>query len=312
MPRNRIAFGVLLLSCPSMTLAMQDAVLIDYLRPIVSKIADDPNAGGWIWENNGNGGYMLRMSMDVTGDGRPELFVTTSLRAVKRMAEWTVFDVNEAGEMRPYREAIRAPADSVWPSDGREGPSLVYVAAPDQERERLSDKNTYPVYRYRFEFPEVSVTLTHISETEAMKLRPTAGTGLPKLEAILLADYLMNRQATWREIREWKLNSHGNFFCPEDQDRAAKNSGFTPNAALMRLGVGRPTPWGGGRRESRAGMASSVVSPTAGGSSVTNREPTAAKVSAVSGKSWGVVAAVVVAALGVLWIIMKARKGQGK
>ena len=148
----------MLLAWPLNGTAQQVSVINDYLKPIISKIAADPNAGGWTWETNGYGGYLLRMAVDVTGDGVPEQLVTTSLTAAKNNAEWTVFDVNQAGEMRPYLQSIILSADSVWSSIDASSPSLVYITAPDRERERVSDEKPYPVHRFAFAFPEINST----------------------------------------------------------------------------------------------------------------------------------------------------------
>ncbi|RYD36667.1 MAG: hypothetical protein EOP86_05415, partial [Verrucomicrobiaceae bacterium] len=50
----------LILTAPSAGLAQPPDVIREYLKPIISKIAADPNVGGWTWETNGHGGYLLR------------------------------------------------------------------------------------------------------------------------------------------------------------------------------------------------------------------------------------------------------------
>lgn len=219
-----------------MGLAQQAVAINDFLKPIVSKIAADPNAGGWTWEMNGNGGYLLRLEMDVTGDGRPEHFVTTSLTAVKDTAEWAVFDVSETGVMSPYAALVRLMANSVWPTAQQDAPALLYVAPPNRERQRTNEDAVNPVYRFTFKFPGIQKTFRYASDDEVAKLRPPSQS-LPKLQAILLADYLTQSEARWKEVTEWALDAYDCFFRSEDKERAAKNTAFTPQAALSHLGV---------------------------------------------------------------------------
>lgn len=289
----------LLIACPSICAAQQVTAITDYLKPIVSKIAADPNAGGWAWETNGNGGYLLRMSMDVTGDGRPEVFVTTSLTSSKHIAEWTVFDVTEAGAMRPYAKSIRLPADSVWPANEPQSSSLVYVAAPDRERERASEERVYPVYRYTLSFPEVTQSLTYLSELEAAKLRPMDTNVLPKLQSILVADYLTDPQAKWSEVSEWKLDANDCFFRPEDKERTMKNTSFTPQAALARLNLAPNT------LQDKGAQAPQPVDPATHSKNISDKTVPAAESSSTPWLAW---TAVIIAAIGLLWLFLKKRK----
>lgn len=187
MSKNLIAAYALLVVCPCLSLAQQVVAINDYLKPIVSEIAAYPNSGGWTWETRGHGGYLLRLEMDVNGDGRPEQFVTTSLTAVKYTAEWAVFDVSEAGVISQYAELVRLTADSAWPAAEQDSPALLYVAPPSRERQRTNEEAVNPVYRFTFKFPEIQETVSYASDDEVAKLHPQS---LPKLQAILLADYL--------------------------------------------------------------------------------------------------------------------------
>jgi hypothetical protein len=307
MPRSRIALWVALLALPSVCSAQQVSAITDYLKPIVSKIAADPNAGGWIWETNGNGGYLLRLAMDVTGDGVPELFVATSLTTSKHLAEWTVFDVNQSGAMRPYAKSIRLPADSVWTTAEAGSTALVYLGAPDRERERASDEKPFPVSRFTFVFPEIKEALTYVSEAEATKLRPSDLGQLPKLEAILLADYLTKPEAKWADVGEWKLDANGSFFRVEDQERAAKNAAFTPQVALSMLGVAQSSSASSSEQTTPKPLP--VVQP-----SVPKKAPSTAPVPATpneeptSSTPWSIIVVLIVAATGLLWLLVKNRK----
>lgn len=296
------------LAYPFVSSADQNAVIDSYIKPIIASIANDPNVGGWAWETHGNGGYLLRMEMDVNGDGHDEIFLTTSLTAVKRSADWKVFDVDTSGAMRPYARSIEVPADSVWPSSDEATPSLIYVAAPSLEREQANEVATFPVYRFTFAFPQIEKSLSYATEGAVAALRPSDPNRLPKLQAILLADYLADRDAGWSEVEEWKMDANDSFFRPEDRDRAASNTSFTPEVALnainQRLQTNRtlspaaqspPTP----AMSSPAGEKGSTPQP--------KTSPTAATVEAKSSSSFPVLPVAIVGAviLGIVIYVLR-------
>ncbi len=235
MPKSLTSTFALLLIGSSPSLAQQAVAINDFLKPIVSKIAADPNVGGWTWEINRNGGYLLRKSMDVTGDGQPELFVASTLQSTRHEETWTVFDVAQNGTLRPYHTTLEH--SFAWPIVEGNKTYLVYVLPPNKERLRDSDEKPYPVDRFAFAFPEITMSSSYVSEAEATKLRPSDPGLLPKLQAILLADYLTNPDAKWKDVAEWKQDANDCFFRSEDKERAAKNTAFTPQAALSHLGV---------------------------------------------------------------------------
>lgn len=304
MPRNRIAIFAALLAWPLTGSAQQVSAITDYLKPIVSKIASDPNAGGWTWEINRNGGYLVRKAMDVTGDGRPELFVASTLQSTRHEQIWTVFDVAKDGTLRPYCTTLEQ--SSAWPIVEGDKTHLVYVLPPDKERMRKSDENLYPVYRFAFTFPEIKKSLSYVSEAEAAKLGPSASEQLPKLQAILLADYLTNPDAKWADVTEWKLDANDCFFRQEDTERAKKNTDFTPQAALAMLVLAQQVPQNG----------NSATPPTSLPTVAQPRSPKAHEskpaLPATSGKPitstpWGVILILIMAAIGLAWLLLKKR-----
>ena len=64
----------------------------EYLKPLVA--AENLTEGDQ-WEDFGNGGYMIRFFKDVDGDGKPELFLTTSLMFRRKLGHWAVFKQDE-------------------------------------------------------------------------------------------------------------------------------------------------------------------------------------------------------------------------
>ena len=309
MPRSRIAILAALLAWPLTGSAQQVSAITDYLKPIVSKIASDPNAGGWTWETNRNGGYLLRKAMDVTGDGRPELFVATTLQSTRHEQTWTVFDVAEDGTLRPYRTTLEQ--SSAWPIVEGDKTHLVYVLPPDKERMRESDEKLYPVYRFAFMFPEIKESLSYVSEAEVDKLRPSASEQLPKLQAILLADYLTKPNAKWADVTEWKLDANDCFFRPEDTERAMKNMDFTPQAALAMLGLAQQAPQNGNSvipHTSTPASLPTVAQPRPPKAHEPKPALPATSGKPVSSTPWSIIAVLIVAAISLLWFVLKKRK----
>ena len=287
----------MLFACVSTSLAERVAEIDDHLRPIVSSIAADPNAGGWTWETNRNGGYLLRTFMDVTGDGQPELFIATTLQGTRHKQSWKAFELSTNGAMRPYKGTLEY--SSAWPLTEDGQTTLVYVSAPDKERLKKSDDSPYPVHRFSFTFPEIQETTSYVSEEEATKLNPDQ---LPKLESILLADYLTDPDAKWSEVTEWKLDGNDCFFREEDKERAAKNSVFTPQAALSRLGVVQTS--------STSGRHPQPVEQPSAPKKLSDAQPSSTAPNEIPGSStpWGVIIMGIALTIVLSWLLFKGRK----
>jgi hypothetical protein len=306
MPRSRIALWAALIAWPSISAGQQVSAIIDFLEPIVSKIASDPNSGGWAWEINRNGGYIVRKSMDVTGDGQPELFFASTLQSRRHEQTWAVFDVANDGTLRPYRTTLEH--SSAWPIIAGDKTCLVYVMPPDKERMRESDEKPYPVSRFTFAFPEFNEALTYVSEAEATKLRPSDPGQLPKLQAILLADYLTKPEAKWADVTEWKLDSNDCFFRVEDKERAAMNTAFTPQVALSKIGAVRSSS--ASRSEQSAGNQPPTAVQQASPKRATEAMLKASPLQEESSPStqWGFIVVLIVAATVFLWLLVNKRK----
>ena len=312
MSRSRIATLALLLACPSVGLAQRAAEIDDFLKPIVTRIAADPdNVGGWEWKTNRNGGYLLRKLMDVTGDGRPEIFLASTLESSRHSHDWRVFDASEDGVIKPYDKTIRF--TSAWPAveDGKV--SLVYMAGADRDRMQEGEEKYLSVSRFVFTFPEISETTTYVSEDEAIKLQPTDYGELPKLQAILLADYLTNRDAKWSDVAELKLDASDSYYLEEDKERAERNTSFTPQVALSQLGMGQTTSKCSedqtGAYQPEQANPPFIPQQSAPRKPTDQKPATSAPVEeSPASPRWPLVAAVIAAALGLLWVLLKKRK----
>lgn len=219
----------------SVAKGQQEKAIVELLRPIVSEIAASPNVGGWTWETNGNGGYLIRKLMDVTGDGRPELFVASTLQSSRNAHVWQVFDVTDNGDFHPYNTTLNSISGTPRTENGHHSLNLFPFA--DQERLRISHEKPYCVVHYSFSYPTINKTTSYLSEADAMRLQPHDMSQLPKLQVILLADYLTKPNAEWTDVTEMGVDANDCFFLPDDKERAIKNTSFTPHEAIRLLGV---------------------------------------------------------------------------
>ena len=235
MQRSRVISAGFLFLLVSVASAQRDKAILELLKPIVAEIAASPNVGGWTWEINGNGGYLLKKSIDVTGDGRPELFVASTLESSKDAHVWHVFDVAEDGKIRPYSTTLNFISATPRTENGLRSLDLFPFA--DEKRLRISHEKPYSVVHYSFSYPTVSHTTSYVSEADAITLQAYDVSQLPKLQAILLADFLTNPDAEWADVIDWKLDVNDCFFQSIDKERAANNTSFTPQEAVRLLGV---------------------------------------------------------------------------
>ena len=127
-----VAAGHLLISQCN---ANQPETISGLLRPLIGAEAAK-QGGSWEWEIVGQGGYLMRMLMDATGDDRAELFLTTSLTSFKHHAEWRVFTIETNDEFRPYDRTLHFAADSVWPARAGGKTILLNSLPPGKEDQR--------------------------------------------------------------------------------------------------------------------------------------------------------------------------------
>jgi hypothetical protein len=311
MSRSRIIILALPFACLANGLAQREAVIDELLRPILTASAADPNVEAWNWEKNRNGGYLLRTTIDVTGDGQPEVFIASTLHSSRREHYWKIFDVADDGTMRPYEKGLNF--SFAWPMIENNKVSLVYMAGANRDRMQAGEEKYLSVSRFVFNFPEISETTTYVSEDEEIKLQPADHGEFPKLQAILLADYLTNPDAKWSDVTELKLDASDSYYLEEDKERAEKNTAFTPQVALSQLGMGQPTSKGSedqtGAHQSEQANPPFIPQQSAPRKPTDQKPATSPPVEEPSSSTrWLVLAAVIVAALGLLWVLLKKRK----
>ena len=298
---------MLLFVCSSTASAQRQVAVDQFITSIVSKIISDPNVGGWAWDTNRNGGYLLRMLMDVTGDGHPEVFVASTLESSKHSHQWHVFDATNGGTLRPYQNILKFA--SAWPFTENGQTSLVLDPLPDNERLRISDEKPYVVIRHVFNFPEISKTISYSDEEGVAKIKPPNPGDLPKLQAILLADYLTLRYPKWTAVNELRQDGGDCFYREEDKERAAKNTAFTPQVALSMIRADRsesPTDKEQAKTPPPLPEGHSLASPKS--TSEGNKGPTTAAGESGLSLHWPAVTGLIVAVFGLIWLMLKRRK----
>lgn len=293
--------------------ANRSAAIDGYITPLVVAEAQK-NGNSAEWEGSGNGGYVMRHLLDVTGDGRSELLVSSSLASSSNRSEWKVFDVSPTGEMRPYEGTISLMADAVWVTKAGSTTELRCEWPPDFDSDEGVKNRLLPegevrhhVSRIEFAYPKIKETKASVTDAEAVSLKSGSTDTKPKLETMLLADYLTNPNAAWQIVPEWRSNSNDYFQRPEDAARINELSGFTPQVAMSLLGAAQgdvlpapsaalPTPQQ--VQTPKASSSSAPKTPEAKPTPTPSDEPT-------SSTPWSIIVVLIVAACGLLWLLLK-------
>lgn len=240
MSRNRVIAVSVFIFCMSQAHAAREAAIDAVLRPLISDIAADPNAGGWTWNTNFNGGYLLRLDMDVTGEGRTEMFIASTLESTKHEHYWIIFDVNKDGIARPYSQRLRF--SSAWPIEENGKTLLMYIGAPNKEMQRDNVEKAYPAFKYEFSFPKIDSRTFYVDQATAYSSASAGENHRSQMLAILLYDYVMLPQAPWVDAKTLLCDATDRYFRPEDKERAMRNTTFTPQVALAMLDGTKPAP----------------------------------------------------------------------
>ena len=289
----------------------------DYIRPFIAK--ELPKSGNSAeWDGTGNGGYLFRYRIDVTGDGRAELLVSNSLASFSNRSEWRVFDVSSTGELRAYEGNISLMADAVWVAKTGNTTELRCEWPPDFDSDEGLKNRLLPegavrhhVSRIGFAYPKIKDAEASVTDAEALSLKAGSTDAKPKLEVMLLADYLTNPNATWQLVPEWRSNSNDYFQRPEDAARIHELNSFTPQVAMSLLDAAQgdiqafPSPTLPTLQQVRTPKANSAsvpktpeATPTA---STPNDKPT-------SSTPWSMIVVLVAVAIGLLLFLLKKAK----
>lgn len=185
------------------------------------------------WEGPGNGGYLLRAEVDLTGDGKPELLLTSTLELLNQVTSWRVFENTRDGSLWQYPEAYVGSANVYRPA--RDAAGDMVVLRYDRNRRHL-DVMTFKGGRQEHKFiPDNAPEWDNESyvfqnyETKWPEIRfPVNG--------IKLCDYAAGSQE-WEPIDFEKPapGGDGYFIVATDAEVMRGNKSFTPDVALLQL-----------------------------------------------------------------------------
>jgi hypothetical protein len=196
------------------------------------------------WEFSG-GGYVFRVDYDLTGDGRPELFVASSLGMYRGCPTWRLYHARKGGGYDPFltKAEIREgwTAEKTLFSDFRFGLILgrskgkPAIAIPWHDRFAEKEDEHWGQLIVRFVGGNV-VDLSQKYLEEDWAGREFGGKEFQiedHIKGVLVADLLRDPDTPWREIR---LSDHapsgdGYYLHPDDAERVKRLGAFTPTLA---------------------------------------------------------------------------------
>ncbi|MCW1885475.1 hypothetical protein OKA04_12110 [Luteolibacter flavescens] len=298
----RFNFAFLFLLFSPLEASVRDSAIDELLLPMVLSYVQGGHNDKIKWDDNRNGGYLLRLEMDVTGDGRSEVFIASTLNSNRWGHSWDVFDFTENRMLRPYDESISFGIARSVTKNGQT--SLDEYPFGDKERLRVSDEKPYEIIQYWFSFPRITEDKIYVSEEEAIKIRSANPRELPNLQAILLADYLVDPDAKWKDVVGYGIDMSDCWYLDEDKVRAENNTDFTPQVALLHLGLAPATPENQKKvsRPEKAAIPSRFKEPAA---RKAKEPPLTINGEILSSRRWPWVAVMVGAALGLLWVFLR-------
>jgi MYXO-CTERM domain-containing protein len=206
--------------------------VFDYLKPLLQH---ETTTAGDIWTDSGNGGYVFRFDLDVTGDGRPEMFLSSSLNFRNESGLWQVYENRgEQGyipfEYVPGKSDVGLFATELWIEDVNGQRSILAFG-----RDRMD------WFIGRYSFRDGRVIYESAKTTQEMVERTKAAGNVkrvvPEVRGVLLADLLRNPEAEWKRINfdSRAPNPNGYYIAAEDAEKVKGLSNFTPGLALKWL-----------------------------------------------------------------------------
>jgi|GEM_PF-4424881 len=198
---------------------------------IVTRLIGSP---GDVWEGSGNGGYLLKADVDLTGDGRPEWLVSSTLNMFNHSTDWLVYARSPDRKLIPFDGSFRAPPGYVRPGRNEAG---AFVIAGDLGWSEEGLRVT------RFERSKiVEELLPHGGEQTEQSARDfELGLSWPRVRypvfGIRLSDFASGK-IVWREIdidKASPADHSGYFILAEDAAQMLGNTAFTAEFALQLL-----------------------------------------------------------------------------
>lgn len=227
----------LLLSSYAASSAVPPKEVFQFLKPVLER---EVNSAGDIWDASGKGGYVLRFDIDVTADGLPEMFLTSTLDMRKQSSTWTVFKAQQNGDYQLFPQVAPGSGVQVYATELWIETMPAGVAIVSWGNDRWGpNPNKWFAGRYIFSRAGISFERTETTK-EAMDALVNAGRVVkvvPKVSGLLLVDLLRNPNAQWKPI-DFDRNApdpNGYFIAAEDAERVKGLGNFTPDLALRWL-----------------------------------------------------------------------------
>lgn len=206
--------------------------VFEYLKPILER---EVGGAGDVWASSGSGGYVFRFDLDVSGDGLPEMFITSSLELRNQSAMWSVYKAQGNGNYVPYtyapeRSGLSAFATEIHIEDVGGTKSILTFG---------SDRGKNYAGRYSFRDSRVAFEIKEVDAAtfDRLKSSPTVKRVVPEVQGVLMVDLLRNPIAAWKRI-DFERNApdpNGYFIAVEDAERVKGFGNFTPDLALRWL-----------------------------------------------------------------------------
>jgi hypothetical protein len=256
------------------------------------------------WQQSVPGGYVLRFAFDADGDGSAERFLASSFNAEKLVCEWTVY-AGASGKLLGKGTSLR-PDGFWWNPTTHE--MLDYVRFGAEGGSAIFSQFSTNGLTTRSE----AAALDEVSSGLGSKEAPRQGFQRikPDVTISLLADVVADADSGWRPLilddagHNYSL-PNGRLLLTEDAPRVESLRSFTPKAAFAALQKSEPQSE---KSSNKPPVTSTlpIVRP-APPPNASAAKPVAASEEPTSSTSWSIIVVLIVAALGLLWLVLKRR-----
>lgn len=288
----------------------RDGVDMQYAKSLLQRLESDKFD---YWRGMGEqppGGYIFRFEIDVTGDGRNEVFLGSSLNGDHRSASWTVFTIRRDSWISTGQVSLRA--GEIY---GKLVADTKCLALGGWAR---TSGSNYWINQYQFQpngtFVEQGREVRVLTEDERYELGSESWTeqnGLgrkvsPVVSKMLFAEYLTDPVSQWRPY-DPKLPANAQHQQDQERLRMDTVSGFTPeHAAKLAAGFELSTDSKNGDVSRQGKIIPPLAppekpNPAKAKPATTSEEPT-------SSTPWSVIVILIVAAIALAWLALKKRK----
>jgi hypothetical protein len=146
-----------------------------------------------------SGGYIYRFYFDVTGDGIPEIFVASSLDVINDDIPWSVYQQDKAGHARLLAKGVDLyPSFYVNKKSGKIIISQLSSARHEPDHVSYNIFDALGTYLRKEKIVTDSETPRGLTEAGYINFLGLGRQASPKIEKILLGQYLANPASSWR------------------------------------------------------------------------------------------------------------------